>query len=179
MPPKPSFNNLVNLISWDKVDKIQAILDQHPECVDMEGRFKETALHLAALHGKPRITTILLDYKANVEKTDNIGNNTPLHYTAYRGKTNTARILLCHGANPNTKNSDGKTALDIAKSRNKAEMVKLLEEAAKSTSSLLQLCQRQVRRNKSFVPTNLARTPNFEPDPKKRRIRVTINGYAF
>ena len=41
MPPKPSFNNLVNLISWDKVDKIQAILDEHPECVDMEGRFKD------------------------------------------------------------------------------------------------------------------------------------------
>lgn len=68
----------------------------------------------------------LIDAAAPIDGPE--GGWTPLHYAAYKNLPHVARVLLERGADPNAKQSDGKTPLEMAKEKGHAEVVELLEE---------------------------------------------------
>ena len=56
------------------------------------------------------------------------GGSTPLMLAAASGDINLVMLLLKHGAIANTKNQRGQSALDIAKRKQRNDIVKLLQE---------------------------------------------------
>jgi ankyrin repeat protein len=56
---------------------------------------------------------------------------TPLHLAAYKGYAEIAKILLEWGADPNIRDDDGLTPLEIAKIRNDKKTAKIIEEYSK------------------------------------------------
>jgi len=72
-----------------------------------------TPLHLAARGGYKDVVETLLLYGADVNAPSN-QDETPLHEVAGRGHMEIVNMLLFWGANPTKKDSNGRTALDVA-----------------------------------------------------------------
>ncbi|XP_026677687.1 tankyrase-like, partial [Diaphorina citri] len=70
-------------------------------------------LHNACSYGHYEVTEMLVKHGANVNVAD-LWKFTPLHEAAAKGKFFFFAALLQHGADINLKNTDGKTALDLA-----------------------------------------------------------------
>jgi len=104
-----------------------------------------TPLHDATLSGKINAVKKLLEHGADVnvrttgaivvmeeyagiftESTYSVV--TPLHLAAYKGYAEIAKILLERGANPNIRDDDDLTPLEIAQMRNDAETARVIEE---------------------------------------------------
>ncbi len=73
-----------------------------------------TPLHEAAAKGQTQIMQLLLRANANVDATTN-KRWTPLHHAARFGHPQAARFLLSRGASPFIRNSEGKSAADLAR----------------------------------------------------------------
>lgn len=87
-----------------------------------------TALHYAAASGDATIAQLLI---ANGAKLDALsprasGAFTPLMMAAREGQADVTRLLLAKGAKRGLKNTEGKTALQIAEGAGRADLVQLL-----------------------------------------------------
>ena len=65
---------------------------------------------------------------ANINQQGDILNRDPLMNAAKMHAYSSAEFLLIVGADPTLTDVDGKTALDIAKEKNDARMIKILEQ---------------------------------------------------
>ncbi|KAJ8397112.1 hypothetical protein AAFF_G00009660 [Aldrovandia affinis] len=70
-------------------------------------------LHNACSFGHAEVVSLLLCQGADPNARDN-WNYTPLHEAAIKGKIDVCIVLLQHGADPTIRNTDGKSALDLA-----------------------------------------------------------------
>ncbi|CAF0874013.1 unnamed protein product, partial [Didymodactylos carnosus] len=70
-------------------------------------------IHNAASFGHSEVVQLLLNHHSDANTRDN-WNFTPLLEAASKGKIDVCIVLLQHGADWNIKNTDGKTALDLA-----------------------------------------------------------------
>lgn len=76
---------------------------------DEHGR---TALHMAALRNRGKVTKLLCSHgRANVNAKDSHGR-TPLHLATDHGSTKAAKILVRFGADPRTVDGAGRMAID-------------------------------------------------------------------
>lgn len=86
-----------------------------------------TALHVAAAKaGGVGIAITLIEAGSDVNAIGK-GGATPLHYAAYTGNNDMVRGLLAREANPDTRDGNGKTALDLAVENIHHETVGLLK----------------------------------------------------
>ncbi|KAI9883974.1 MAG: hypothetical protein M1823_004252 [Watsoniomyces obsoletus] len=115
-------------VEWDIKAIVQLLLEAGAN-VNAIGKFKKTALHMAALDGQTAVMTVLLEGRADIHATDNQGC-TALHIavstpvsTPYK---DVVLILANWGADPQMKNHEGVTALDIARIRGRDDLVNLL-----------------------------------------------------
>merc|ERR1711920_539229 len=95
----------------------------------------ETALHLACLGQFADCTQWLLGTAPELVDVPDLQGNTPLHVCAAVGNLEGAVLLLRAGANTAAKNSEKKTAFDLAKIRSpdlnnthNPELVQVLKE---------------------------------------------------
>ena len=88
---------------------------------------KNTALHLAAWHGREEVVPLLLFKGADVHAT-NGGGKTALHRAADGGNERIVQLLLKEGADVNPVNLRGFTALNAAAKRGATAVVLLLLE---------------------------------------------------
>ena len=65
-----------------------------------------------------------------------INGTTPLHMAAEDGRTQMLQLLIAHGADPNARDSDGQTPLDLATSHEHPEAVALLRTYLKPTTAV-------------------------------------------
>jgi len=91
----------------------------------VQGKRKETALHVFAHTGNLEMVRFLLDRGAEVDARDK-ELCTPLHWAAWAGKLDTARELLVRRADVNAVDRDGRTVLFGAAGGGYTEVVRLL-----------------------------------------------------
>ncbi|CAF0734042.1 unnamed protein product [Rotaria sordida] len=99
---------------FGRKDVVEYLLNQNAN-VHMKDDGGLIPLHNAASFGHAEVVQLLLNYHSDVNALDN-WNYSPLAEAASKGKVDVCLILLQHGADSNIKNSDGKTALDLADS---------------------------------------------------------------
>jgi ankyrin repeat protein len=85
----------------------------------------DSLLMLASYHGHADATRLLLENKAEPDRSNDRGQ-TPLAGVAFKGDTLVALLLLEYGARVDAAGPDGKTALMFAAMFDKREMVELL-----------------------------------------------------
>jgi len=155
---------LNHAVHKDRGDLVVLLLDSgaKPNVVS----FGSTPLHIAVLHNRPDIVALLLDHKADVNARTKNGQLTPLDFAvmqrnlamaqllvehgaelrnpgpllvaATSGSSGIARLLLTSGADPNARDDDGTTALDIAVHRGNREIAELLvDSGARAPAELL------------------------------------------
>lgn len=118
------FCPLHNVMTEEQFD-IVAYLIENGANVNTQNKAGIAPLHLAAY---PENAKLLLDAGAIIDIQDNNGN-TPLHILAAEGRESyeVLEFLIQHRANKTLKNKEGKTALDIATSRNDRANMNLLQ----------------------------------------------------
>ena len=90
-------------------------------------------LELLFSQGVVGINDLLHQDRENVfEMMKAIGLGTPLHTAAEEGPTDTVRCLLHHQADPSVANSRGDLAIDLARNRERFDVVELLSVASDS-----------------------------------------------
>jgi ankyrin repeat protein len=113
------------------VVKVLLAANADPEAQTDDGM---TALKLAVVHGRVKVTRALIEAGANVNHVDKLGDEisgqggveTALMMAAAHGKTECAKLLLRAGAAVDAQNTDGHTALVAAAAYNKPAMARLL-----------------------------------------------------
>ncbi|HYG73541.1 MAG TPA: ankyrin repeat domain-containing protein [Planctomycetota bacterium] len=91
----------------------------------------KTPLHLATGRSRKELMKILLEAKCDVNATadgedEEASGETPLHIAAHRCKIDILELLLEYKADVNIKTKGGVTAIEIAKKRDRTDLVKLL-----------------------------------------------------
>ena len=86
----------------------------------------KTPLHIAAAKGDTEALVLLLQHNANPDTVDGSMHRSALHRAVYNQHESAARALIEHDARCDTKDKYGKTALELAASKNNRRMVDLL-----------------------------------------------------
>ena len=114
---------------YDHHDIAKLLLDHGVDIESTARKSEATPLTVSCSYGSVSTAKVLLDCGANVHAQD-VWGDTPLHSACipsdmYLGKQ-IAQELLAHGADPNVKNWNGETPLDVAKERGRNEIVDVL-----------------------------------------------------
>eukprot|EP00794_Sanderia_malayensis_P005571 gene5571-6259_t len=98
---------------FNKLDVVQFLL-QNSADVHAKDKGGLVPLHNACSYGHYEVAEMLVKHGANVNAAD-LWKFTPLHEAAAKGKFEICKLLLKHGADPQKKNRDGHTPLDLVK----------------------------------------------------------------
>ncbi|MHC4464183.1 MAG: ankyrin repeat domain-containing protein [Planctomycetota bacterium] len=103
--------------------------------IDVGDSMSATPLHYAAEKGHKEIAELLIANGADVNARNSAGN-TPLHYAARSRDVgqDIIELLIAKSADVNAKDDDGQTPVDVAVSRNRKEVMKLLVEKGADVS---------------------------------------------
>jgi ankyrin repeat protein len=93
-----------------------------------------TPLYLAVQSGYTEIVSYLLEKEALVNINLAASENSPLHAAVAQGDTTIVKLLLTHGADVQAKNTSGETALMVANTLGKGDIIALLEQYTKPVS---------------------------------------------
>lgn len=90
------------------------VISKFPLCrLNLQNRHGIGSIHIAAMHGLPKMLNLLLALGVNLKVRDE-NNYSPLHYAASRGHQNTLLLLLHAGAEINALTNDKNTALHLS-----------------------------------------------------------------
>lgn len=84
------------------------------------------AIHDAALGGNPEVVRELAKHGANIDARSRDDGKTPLHFAAAMGRMKAVEALIALGADLTIKDSQGRTALDVAERAGLADVVTYL-----------------------------------------------------
>jgi ankyrin repeat protein len=108
------------------LDKVAALLKDHPEQLESKNDLGRTPLHLAVIHNKLEIAELLLANGANVNARDP-DQHTPLIWTQWiYNHDKMERLLLAHGADVNLTDRWNMSALDYAAKQGQIDDAKIL-----------------------------------------------------
>jgi ankyrin repeat protein len=109
-----------------KDEDLPAFVEMSLDDVNQIGNFGERPLDVAVGRGDIEEITALIDGGADVNAPGEHGH-TPLHEAVGQGHIEAVKFLLDHGATLNVKNDWGNTPLDIARLKERDDIVQLLQ----------------------------------------------------
>ncbi|XP_041368600.1 poly [ADP-ribose] polymerase tankyrase-1-like [Gigantopelta aegis] len=98
---------------YNRVAVVEYLLQQGAD-VHAKDKGGLVPLHNACSYGHFEVTELLIKHGACVNVAD-LWKFTPLHEAASKGKFEICKLLIKHGADPNKKNRDGHTPIDLVK----------------------------------------------------------------
>ena len=119
-------------INMENMDVLELMYDKGADLEGTTGVFKETPLTVAFDLNRINVIMFLLKRGAKVDTITQFGKETPLHLAAKAGFLEATKLILKMGADPQAKNGDGKTALDIAKENDNQAVAKHLASINKN-----------------------------------------------
>ncbi|CAF0800530.1 unnamed protein product [Brachionus calyciflorus] len=115
-PNKPNINQqrpLHYACSKNYPAIVKELIENGADC-NLADRYGHTPLHRAASKGNLKIIEMLCgEFKASINKAD-IEGNTPLHFACEEERIEACKVLLKYGANPDYKNKEEKTPIDVS-----------------------------------------------------------------
>ena len=123
---------------------VRALLHRHAN-PDIRNKNGLTALMLASWGGFTETVQALLSRCRNLDAQDSAGGYTALMRVAAAGYADIVRALLQRGANPDLKNSDGATALSLARAQGHTQIVELLTAHGEDNNCRRETCQNNWR----------------------------------
>jgi len=112
---------------WGFTEILQLLVDAGSK-IDEVNNNGETPLHRAAMWGHVDAVKLLLEAKANPDMFKNQRRWTPLHFASKHGKSNVVMALLQGKCDPFMKDSNSRTALELARKNKQQDVVLLLEK---------------------------------------------------
>ena len=111
---------------------VKKLLEAGADITAVDPAMKATALHAAAYAGRTDAARVLIAYKIDIDKQGPYNGYTALHDAIWQNNIETAKVLIEAGANLKIKSKDGQTAFDLAKAKDRKEIVALLEQKSNS-----------------------------------------------
>jgi ankyrin repeat protein len=106
---------------------LNALLEQHPELIELVDEQRRNLLSLAILYGRPNVVALLLFLGSPFEIQDANGN-TPLLLAIWKELTDAVVLLLAYGADPSVRNGDGFNAYQLACTNNNPNIIAIMLE---------------------------------------------------
>lgn len=161
-------------------------LKERSEDIDVADFAGNTPLQVASLEGYAGIVKLLLDAGCSIDSR-NVDGDTPLIDAVENGHLEVVRMLLDAGVDPTQRSQSGKepielvnaemddadeirTALLVSK-KDKEGRRRQSEDQSRSKMSAPRELEVASMANSGPSPTNSARSPPFEPGPKRRTAR--------
>jgi ankyrin repeat protein len=118
---------LILASSEGRTKVVRYLLEETETNVNVKDKKGGTALLYAVTNGHLDVVKLLVEGRANPNSQDRYGD-TALHYASISDNMAIIQYLVERaGSDPSVKNSDGKTALDIARAESKIDVVHYLE----------------------------------------------------
>ena len=107
------------------VDVARVLLD-HGADINAQKDGNISLLHLASIHGPPKLVQFLLEHEAAVDARDSYESSS-LYFASQYGRLEVVRLLLDHGADPNIEGLSG-TPLQVATMHGHRDVARLLQD---------------------------------------------------
>ncbi len=122
---EPDFSELSAAVEKEDIGQIRALVVRYRNVNEKEIPSQDTALAIAAAGGKFQSLRVLLALGADANLTNQIGT-TPLMFAVLSGHEEAVRALVKAGANVNAIDLKGDSALSLAKSSHRDNLIPLL-----------------------------------------------------
>jgi ankyrin repeat protein len=106
---------------------VKLLLEAGADVTAVDPGMKATALHAAAYAGRTGAAKLLIEHGIDIDKQGPKNGYTALHDAIWEDNVDTAKVLIDAGANLQLESHSGETPLQFARSKHRAEIVKLIE----------------------------------------------------
>lgn len=107
---------------------VALLLEAGADVTAVDPGMKATALHAAAYAGRTEAAKLLIQYHVEIDRQGPNNGYTALHDAIWQNNIDTAEVIINAGANLTLKSHSGQTPLDFARSKNRREIVALIEK---------------------------------------------------
>ena len=125
-----SFNDIKKAILENDINRVKALVEEHPAIVNVKNSSNETPLFMATYFGYLPIIEYLVENGANIHQVESKGEYNALHLAVSRGHTSVVEYLINIGSDWNARSGYHDTTLTIACRSNKnnshLEIIKML-----------------------------------------------------
>ncbi|XP_023130359.1 cyclin-dependent kinase 4 inhibitor C isoform X2 [Amphiprion ocellaris] len=117
----------LQVVRWSCTPVVEALLWAGADVTVRDPVLNLTVTHDAARAGFGDSVCALLNYGANVNSVDQLGN-LPLHLAAEEGNLEVVQLIIGLTADPEAANGEGLTARQLAERRGKMETARCIDE---------------------------------------------------
>jgi ankyrin repeat protein len=125
-----SFSDIRKAIMDNDINRVKALVEEHPEIVNITNSSDETPLYMATYFGYLPIVEYLVESGANIHQVESKAKWNALHLAVKRGHTSVVEYLINEGVDWNAKTGYEDTSLIIAcrfnKENSHLEIIKML-----------------------------------------------------